>query len=243
MMRKLWTTLTVLRGERGQALPIAMGALALGIILVAPLLNGASGGSQATGQIGRQALERYSLDAGVEWSGWRLISDPEITAATSYTSAPLAPFPATVNGAGFPQTEIRYVPAAGAVEAATPAWQGGGGDRCYSLSIAEPGTLSARISVDAGQVWAELLNQSDPCVLGGSVTALGLAPEVGVDFAVTAPGTYRLLVRTDAATAGSIVLSVPAASYDVQATNGSRSLIARLVAGYSGVRVESWQLN
>ena len=231
------------RGERGQALPIAMGALALGVILIAPLLLGASGGSQATGQIGRQALERYSLDAGVEWSGWRLISDPDLTTVTTYTSAPLAPFPATINGAPFPQTEIRYVTGAGAVEAAAPTWQSGGGDKCYTVSASDAGTLSARINVDAGQVWAQLLSSAAPCALVGSPAALGSAPQVGVDFPLASAGTYKLLIRTNTATTGSIALSVPAATYEVRSTNGTRSVVARLVAGYSGLRVASWQLN
>lgn len=243
MIARLIRRLGSLRGERGQALPIAMGALALGIILVSPLLLGASGGSQATGQIGRQALERYSLDAGVEWSGWRLLSDPDLTTVTTYTSAPLAPFPSSVNGAAFPTTEIRYVAAAGAVEGQSPTWQSGGGDRCYTVQASDAGTLSARVNVDAGQVWMQLLATSDPCVLGGSPPALGVAPQVGADFALASAGTYQLLIRTDAATTGSIALSVPAATYEVRSTNGSRSVVARLVAGYSGLRVASWQLN
>ena len=55
--------------------------------------------------------------------------------------------------------------------------------------------------------------------------------------------TMKVSPTTDAATTGVIQLSVPAASYDVRSISGSRSLVARLVAGYSGVRVDSWQLN
>jgi hypothetical protein len=243
MIERLIRRLTSPKGERGQALPVAIGALALGTILVSPLLLGASGGSQATGQVGRRAIERYSMDAGVEWSGWRLISDPELTTVTTYTAVPLQPFPATVNGQAFPQTEIRYVSGAGAVEAAAPSWQSGGGDKCYSVSASEAGTLSARITVDAGNVWAALLTSSAPCALPGGTGTLGTAPQVGVDFTLAAAGTYQIVIRTDTATTGSIALSVPAASYDVQSVIGARSIVARLVAGYSGVRVDSWQLN
>ena len=49
MMRRQFRRLTSPRGERGQALPVAIAALALGAILVTPLLLGASGGAQATG--------------------------------------------------------------------------------------------------------------------------------------------------------------------------------------------------
>jgi hypothetical protein len=232
-----------LKGERGQALPVAIGALALGAILITPLLLGASGGSQATGSVGRAAVERYSLDAGIEWSGWRLISNPTITAVTTYTSAPLAPFPSAVNGQPFPTTEIRHVPGAGAVESQAPAWQTGGGDRCYTVVATDAGTLSMRVAVDAGTVSADLLADGDPCVLPAGATPLGTAPSVGQDFAIGSAGTYQVVVRTDTATTGSIALSVPAASYDVRSTNGARSTEARIVAGASGVRVESWQLN
>jgi len=243
MIARLVSRLHSPRGERGQALPIAIGALALGAILVSPLLLGASGGSQATGQVGRQALERYSLDAGIEWSGWRLISDPSLTTVTTYTAAPLQPVPAAINGGAFPQTEIRYVPAAGAVEAAAPAWQAGGGDRCYTVTASEAGTLSARINVDSGTVWAALLPGLAPCVLPGGTQALGGPPQVGADFPLSSAGSYQLVIRTDTATTGSIALSVPAASYDVRSATAGRSLVARLVAGASGVRVDSWQLN
>ena len=137
---------TFLKGTRAQALPVAMGAMAVGALLVTPLLTGASTGSTATGLVGRRAIERYSMDAGVEWSGWRLLSNPRLTTATSYTAVPLQPFPATVNGVAFPATEIRYVTGAGAVEAVSPSWQSGGGDKCYPISVSDAGTLSARIT-------------------------------------------------------------------------------------------------
>lgn len=242
MIRRLIHHLTSPKGERGQLLPTAMGALALGIILITPLLSGASGGSQATGLTGRRALERYSMDAGVEWSGWRLMANPLLTADTSFTATPLQPFPATVNGLAFPQTEIRYVAGAGAVVADTPSWQSGGGDKCYPVQVADSGTLSTRINVDAGQVWALLLASTDPCSLPGGTPVLGLALQVGADFAVT-PGNYQLLVRTDTATTGSIQLSIPAPTYEVRSVIGSRNVIARLVASYSGIRIDSWQLN
>jgi hypothetical protein len=220
-----------------------MGALALGIILITPLLSGASGGSQATGLTGRRALDRYSMDAGVEWSGWRLMADPLLTADTSFTATPLQPFPATVNGEAFPQTEIRYVSAAGAVVAAAPAWQSGGGDQCYPIDVAEDGTLSARITVDAGQVWTALLASGAPCVLPGGTPVLGSAPQVGADFSVTSGNSYQLLVRTDAATTGSLQLSIPARTYEVRSVIGSRNVVARIIASYDGIRIDSWQLN
>jgi hypothetical protein len=231
-----------LRDSRAQALPIAMGALALGAILVTPLLAGASTGSRATTVVGQSALTRYSLDAAIEWSGWRLISNPRLTTVTSWDATPLAPFPASVNGAPFPTTEIRYVANAGNVEAQAPSWQAGGGDKCYAVSVADVGTLSVRITVDSGQVWTALLAGSAPCVRPGGLAPLPGPSPMGADFAVTA-GSYQLLVSTDTATTGSISMSVPAATYDVRATSGARTTVARLIAGYAGLQVASWQLN
>ena len=229
-----------IRGSSGQALPIAMGALALGALLVTPLLLGAGTDSRATNLVGSQAKERYSMDAGVEWSGWRLLSNPELTAVTSFTSVPLQPFPATVNGASFPATDIRFVSGAGAVEAQSPAWQGGGGVKCYTFSASDAGTLSVRVTVPSGTVTAALLAAAASCSVPGGAPS-GTSP-FGADFTLPAAGTYQLLLSTTAAT-GAIQMSVPAATYEVRSLVGSRNVIARLVAGYSGVRVASWQLN
>ena len=135
------------------------------------------------------------------------------------------------------------MPGAGAVESQTPVWQTGGGDRCYVVSASDAGTLSIRVTVDAGTVWAALLANGAPCVLPGGTTPLGMAPQVG------RTSRWRRRVRTrwwfapNSATTGTVALSVPAASYDARSTWGNRTTIARLVAGYSGVKVESWQLN
>lgn len=242
-MMRLHRLLHSRKGSRGQALPIAMAALAIGAILVTPLLTGASTNSTATGLVGNRALERYSMDAGIEWSGWRLLSNPRLTAATSWTATPLQPFPTTVNGQAFPATQIRFVPGAGAVEATNPAWQGGGGDRCYAVSASDAGTLSIRVTVNAGQVWAALLAAGAPCTRPGGLQPLSGPSPYGADFTLAAPGDYQVLIGVDTASSGTLSMSVPAATYDVQSTIGARSAVARLVAGYSGVRVVSWQLN
>lgn len=231
------------RGSSGQALPIAMGALALGAILVTPLLTGAATSSTATRLVGQRAQERYSMDAGVEWSGWRLLSDPKLTAVTSFTAVPLQPFPPSVNGAAFPQTEIRFVTGAGAVESQAPAWQGGGGDQCYSFLASDAGTLSARIAVNSGNVWVALLPGASSCTRPGGLLPQSGASPYGADFNLPGAGAYKLLVGVDTATSGALRMSVPAATYEVRSIIGSRNVVARIVAGYSGVRVASWQLN
>jgi hypothetical protein len=242
---KLREVAFALKGTRAQALPIAMGALALGAILITPLLVGAGTASQATNLVGLRAKERYSMDAGVEWSGWRLLSDPRLTTVTSFTAVPLQPLPAAVNGASFPATDIRFVNGAGAVEAQTPAWQGGGGVKCYAFSASEAGTLSVRVTVPSvtvpsGTVTAALLPAAASCALPGGAPAGG--SPFGADFPLPAAGAYQLLLSTTASS-GTIQMSVPAATYEVRSAVGSRNVVARLVAGYSGVRVASWQLN
>lgn len=232
-----------LTGTRGQALPLAVVTLALGALLVTPMLRGASTSSKFTNQVGASAKDRYSMDAGVEWSGWRLISDPRLTADTSFSATPLQPFPPMVNGAPFPVTEIRFVTGAGAVEPQSPAWQGGGGDQCYAFSAAEAGTLSARVTVDAGQVWMALLADGASCTRPPGLEPLAGGSPYGADFALAAAGDYQLLVGVDTATTGAVALSVPAATYEVRSVSGARNVVARLVAGYGGVRVASWQLN
>ena len=229
--------------ERGQALPVAVAALAIGALLITPLLSGAGTASRFTNLVGARAHERYSMDAGVEWSGWRLLSDPRLTTDSSFNTAVLAPLPASINGKPFPATAIRFVAGAGAIEARTPAWQGGGGDRCYAFSASDAGTMSARVSVDSGQMWMALLPAAAPCVRPPGLGALAGTTPFGADFPLAAAGSYQLLIGTDTATAGTVTLSVPAATYEVRSTVAARSVLARLVAGYSGVRVASWQLN
>ena len=229
--------------DRAQALPVAMVALALGAILLTPLLVGAATGTKAARVVGARALERYSMDAGVEWSGWLLMADPRLTTDTSFTAAPLMPYPPGLNSLPFPPTELRFVPNAGGVEALAPAWQPGGGDRCYDFDAAEAGTLSARVGVDSGQVWMALLPGAASCTRPPGLAPLAGVSPYGTDFPLPAPGSYRLLVATDTATTGTVEMSVPAATYDVRSSIGARNVTARLVAGYGGVRVVSWQLN
>ncbi len=232
-----------LADSRGQALPVAIAALAAGVLLIVPLLSGASTDSLATVQVGRRAWERYSMDAGIEWSGWRLMLNPRLTTDPTFTATVLQPFPPSVNGAPFPATLIRFIAGAGATELQSPPWQGGGGDQCYTFSASDAGTLSARVSVNSGQVWLALLANGAPCVRPAGLQPLAGASPYGADFALPAAGAYQLLVGVNSATTGNISLSVPAATYEVQSTVGSRDAVARIVAGYSGVRVASWQLN
>lgn len=100
--------------EEGQALPLALIALAVGVVLVTPFLTIVSVNVIASRQTEEAIADRYSADAGMEWGLWRLKNDPALTTSTTYTETPLQPTPATINGDSFPTTEIRFVSSAGA---------------------------------------------------------------------------------------------------------------------------------
>lgn len=63
---------SLLTGEGGQALPIALAALALGTLVVAPFLSHASTTLIGSGAYGSLINENYAADAGVEHAIWSL---------------------------------------------------------------------------------------------------------------------------------------------------------------------------
>jgi hypothetical protein len=77
--------------ENGQALPIVLAALALGIMVVAPFLSHASTNLISAQNYRQMLYEQYSADAGIEQAIWRLTQDdlaaqiPEVDDRTSYT--------------------------------------------------------------------------------------------------------------------------------------------------------------
>jgi hypothetical protein len=128
------------------------------------------------------------------------------------------------------------------VETQAPTWNSGALIECYSVQASDAGTLSARITTSSGTVRAELLPGAASCP-GGPLASPFDASPFQADFTLASAGTYKLVIETSVSTGGSITLSVPAATYEVVSTVGSRNSIARLVAGYGGLRVASWQLN
>jgi len=61
-----------MKNERGQALPLALVALAIGTLLVTPFLRGVSVNSIASRNYSGSMLQQYSCDAGVEDAIWDL---------------------------------------------------------------------------------------------------------------------------------------------------------------------------
>ena len=73
----------LVKDEKGQALPLALAALALGVLLVPVFMQSVSSHSIASRIYTTSILEHSSSDAGVEDAIWRLIHD---TLASSLTS-------------------------------------------------------------------------------------------------------------------------------------------------------------
>lgn len=84
------------QGESGQALVIALLALALGVLLVAGFLYYASTSQLATRAAQEQTTDRYSADAGVEHAIWRLTNEVGFT-ETVMANSPFT-YTITING-------------------------------------------------------------------------------------------------------------------------------------------------
>lgn len=151
-------------GERGQAFPLALLALAAGVLIAAPFLGHASSNLIGSRNYAEVITGQYSCDAGVEWGLWRLGGNPVLTTNPSYSSSPLAPFPSEINGSSFPTTQIRYVESAAGTATLTPEWQDGQGWHDYPVGDVIPGTLTVVIdNITASQnVQIRLKNPSKP---------------------------------------------------------------------------------
>lgn len=126
--------------EDGQALPLALVALAIGTVLVTPFLANVSVNVIASRRTEEAISDRYSVDAGIEWGLWRLKNDPALTSSATYTETPLQPTPAAINGDSFPTTEVRFVSA-------------DGGSNNYDLRSQRDGRMiTARVSASASGV-------------------------------------------------------------------------------------------
>jgi len=132
--------------ERGQALPLALVALAAGVLIIAPFLGQVSSTMIGSRTYAQTMTEQYSCDGGVEWALWRLKENPVLTTNPNYNSTSLAPFPSQINGSSFPTTEIRYVESAEGNGTITPPWQDGQGWHDYPVGQVVPGTLTVVIN-------------------------------------------------------------------------------------------------
>ena len=139
--------------EKGQVLPVALLALAAGVLIIIPFLGHASSSLVSSRIYGQAITEQYSCDAGVEWALWRLKENPTLTTDTTYHSTSLEPIPSEVNGSSFPTTLIRFVEAGVTTETITPEWQDGEGWHDYPINPTATGTATVVIdNITASQV-------------------------------------------------------------------------------------------
>lgn len=227
------------RGERGQVLPLALMAFAVGAIVVSPFLTNVSVNLLASRRTEQAIADYYTLDAGVEWGLWRLTNDPAITTSATYTETPLQPTPPSVNGASFPTTEIRSVAGAGGSETTSPAWQPGGGPKCYPFTSTAAGTVTAVITSPAATVSADLRTSCS----GGGLPALSGSSPYTVQFPGQPAGDYELVIQTAPPGTGTLAITFPVAGYDIRSQRNGRTITARATASSSGVTLLSWQLD
>ena len=88
------------RDQRGEALPLALIALAVGAVLMSPLLARLTTGLRATTKVEQTAHDQYASDAGAEYALWTIGHNASLRAAlkdSPGTPAEIA-LPGTVNG-------------------------------------------------------------------------------------------------------------------------------------------------
>ena len=237
----------MIRGEKGQALPLAILALAAGTLVIAPFLGHASS-SLVGSRIYEQAIiEQYSCDAGIEWALWRIKDNPVLTTNTTYDSTALEPFPSQINGSSFPTTELRFDEDAGATETITPEWQDGEGEHTYDFNTTDSGNITAVIdNITASKtVIVELSHvRGQP-----DYEFQGDGPYIA-EFEIDSAGSYTILVTLPKTNKygplgpGPITITItyPVASYDIRAQKGDCTITARATASYLETRVISWQV-
>lgn len=89
-----------LADERAESLPLALIVLAVGSLLVAPLLARVSSGFAITCKVERTAHAQYTADAGIEYALWSLSNNPDLrdAALDALGTAQELTLPASVNG-------------------------------------------------------------------------------------------------------------------------------------------------
>jgi hypothetical protein len=227
----------------GQALPLALVALAVGALLVSPFLADVSANLLAGRRTGANIVRYYSAEAGIEWGLWRLKNNPLLTTEETYTGTPLEPTPSSINGDSFPTTEIRFVPGAGASETITPAWQPGDGAKCYAVTSTDSGPIFVVVTSAAADVSIALLAGSETCATPVGLEPLSGASPYTVEFPGQSAGSYQVLVETAPSGTGTLMINYPVASYDLRSERDGRVITVRATASFDALRVISWQLD
>jgi hypothetical protein len=225
----------------GQALPLALVALAVGALLVSPFLADVSANLLSSRHTDEKIADYYSAEAGIEWGLWRLKTGLTSTpgACPTYSGAPLEPVPSSINGGSFPATEICSVAGAGAADTITPDWQGAG-IYCYDFTSSAAGSVFVVVTSATADVSVALLT-GPACEKPVGLEPLSGESPYTVEFRDQLVGSYKVLVET-ADPAGTLMINYPVASYDLKSNRNGRTITVRATASPSAVRVISWQL-
>ena len=239
----------MMNSEKGQALPLALLALVIGVLVTAPFLTHASSSLIGSRIYGQAISEQYSCDAGVEWALWRLKENPVLTTNTTYHTSSLEPIPSEINGSSFPTTELRFVEDAGATETITPQWQDGKGKHDYNIDTTDSGTITVVIdNITASKIVKVMLKKAGE---QPTYEFSGDGPYAAV-FETDSAGSYIVVVqlpnpeKTEYGPLGdgaiTITITYPIASYDIRAQKGDCVTTVRATASYLTTRVISWQI-
>ena len=231
----------MMNDEKGQVLPLAMLALALGSLVITPFISYASSsliGSRVHEEV---ITEQYSCDAGIEWALWKLKTTVEtgelLTTSTTYDAAPLEPFPGEINSSSFPTTEIRFIEESEDIETiileweTEPAWK-----YEYLLDMAGPVTVSLTVETEVGHVmvWLgnkQVYNSQDP----PDGLVLQIEPDDPHIIRVQTPAYTGLVTMV-------VTIRYPAAIYDIRAQQDNSIITARAEASCLRIGVISWQV-
>jgi len=238
-----------MNSERGQALPLALLALAAGMLIIVPFANHIGGNLVDSRIYGQVIIEQYSCDAGVEWALWKLKGNPVLTTSTNYESTALEPVPGEINGSSFPTTELRFVEDAGATETITPEWQDGKGKHTYDFHTTDRGPVTVVIdNITASKIVKVMLKKAGE---QPTYEFSGDGPYAAV-FETDSAGSYTVVVqlpnpeKTEYGPLGdgaiTITITYPIASYDIRAREGDCVTTVRATASYLTTRVISWQI-
>ncbi len=227
----------MINDEKGQVLPLAMLALALGSLVITPFINYASSSLIGSRVYKGVMTEQYSCDAGVEWALWKLKGDPLLTTSTTYDAAPLEPFSGEINSSSFPTTEIRFVEGSEDSEVQTLEWETEAGWNDYPLDMLGPGTISLEVETEAPFVKVKLL--------GGKPQLYILDLPYEIELEIESAGSYIVQVETPSfrgLVTMVVTVNYPAAIYDIRAQKDNSIITARAKASYLGIGVISWQV-
>ncbi len=237
-----------MNSQKGQALPLAMMALAFGTLVITPFLGHASSSLIGSRLYEQGITELYSCDAGIEWALWQLKNNPLLTFITDYDSTPLEPIPSDINGSPFPTMELRFVEFSEDTRMISLEWEDGQGEHEYDFDATDAGIIFVRIdNITASKTviveLSKVPGQPD-------YEFTGDGPYISV-FEIDSAGPYTILVTLPRTNKygplgpGPITITIyenPVTVYDIRAQTGDHAITVRATASYLATTVISWRV-